>query len=367
MKDRRTGASRGWTSLRPAGLGVFIVLVAAGLFATVPGTLADIRAYATAPACPGGTQADSCTTAVPATVKATQDVPHGKSVRYWLLFTERGADTTRRVRMSGTAPVYDTVRAGDGVTMTYWRHEIRSVTFHGATQDTWASPVDSWRLPVVLGLFLLPFGLGVLGSGLWYRSRYRSAAHLSPWQLSVGLVAGGALGCAGALAGAVGDGVGDAFALTAVGVPPAAGLAVLHAWWLARRAGRADDTSGIVPVPPAQKQCLRASVHGDVPYSVAGFDHLVVGDGRPAATPDPDGRVARKPLPGTLTVRGLRSLRPGDPEGWLKIYKHDCVVIECRDGEHLVRIGVARRDAPLVLGALATAPTTAPAAEPTAS
>ncbi|MFB8775604.1 hypothetical protein VSS16_23160 [Streptomyces broussonetiae] len=95
-------------------------------------------------------------------------------------------------------------------------------------------------------------------------------------------------------------------------------------------------------------------MHGDVPYSVAGFDHLVVGDGRPAATPDPDGRVARRALPRTLVVRHVRPLRYGDPEDWKLVFRYeDGVVIECRDGDRAVFVTTARHDAPLILGALA--------------
>jgi hypothetical protein len=146
--------------------------------------------------------------------------------------------------------------------------------------------------------------------------------------------------------------------ITAVGIPPVAGLAAVCAWWLLRRATRAADTSGIVPVPPTGKQCLRAIVRGNVPYSLDGFDHLVVGDGRPATTPDPDGRLVRRALPETLTVQRIRPLRPDDHIAWYRTLKYDGVVIECRDGDRTVLIATGRRDAPPILGALVTTPTT---------
>ncbi|WP_181727453.1 hypothetical protein [Streptomyces sp. PT12] len=40
-------------------------------------------------------------------------------------------------------------------------------------------------------------------------------------------------------------------------------------------------------------------------------------------------------------------------------YRHDGVVIECRDGDRPVLVATRRRDAPLVLGALEDAPMSA--------
>jgi hypothetical protein len=122
---------------------------------------------------------------------------------------------------------------------------------------------------------------------------------------------------------------------------------------------RAADVRDVVAVRPERRRCVRASVHGDVPYSVFGFGYLVVGDGPPAATPDPAGRAALRPLPSSLRVVGVRSLRPDDPEEWPGTYKYDGVVVECRDGEVPVLVGTARREASLVLGALTAAPTAA--------
>ncbi|MEU1801224.1 hypothetical protein [Streptomyces sp. NPDC019937] len=351
MTDRAPRAPRAWEWLLPAGFGLLCVLVSAGLFAIVPGTLADERAYATAPACPGGTRSDACTVTVPATVKGTEDQPSGKSVRYWLLVTERGTDVVRRVRMAGSEPVYDSVRAGDEVTLTYWRGEIRTVTFGAAAQDTHASPAHGWRLPVAFGLLALPFGIAMLLAG--WAHRYRPfPAHTAPWPLTVGVLGSAFLGGAGFLGGMVGGEVRDAFLITAAGTPPSVGLAALYAWWLRRRTARAADTSDIVPLPATEPRCVRASVHGDVPYSGGGCDHVVVGDGRPAATPDPTGHFARRTLPETLAVRGVRGLGPDDPAGWYTLYKYDGVVIECRDGDRPVLVATGRRDAPWILGAL---------------
>ncbi len=365
--SRESGARRGWRFLLPVGVGLVLLLLSAGLFATVPGELAERNAYATAPPCPTGSRSDACTTTVPATVNGTEDEPSGKTVHHWLLVTERGTDTerrARRVRMDGSEPVYDSVRAGDEVELTYWRGEIRTVRFRAAAQETWESPEGNWRFPLGAGLFLLPFALMVWWLVWWHRCRYTSTTYNRLWQLTVAVVTGTVVSCVGILGSMVGRDVPNALLITAAAVLPAAGLGALCAWCQQRRTNRAAATvSSIVPVPPTDKRCMRAAVLGDVPYSVDGFDHLVVGDGRPATTPDPDGRVARRTLPETLVVQHVRALRPDDPQFWKQAFKYDAAVIECRDGEHTVLIAIARRGAPLALGALvkpsSSSPTTA--------
>ncbi len=365
MTDQVPRARRAWEWRLPAGFGLLCLLLSAGLFATVPGALADKRAYAAAPACPGGTRSDACTVTVPATVEGTEDESSGKSVHYWLLATERGSDAVRRVRMAGSRPVYDAVRAGDEVTLTYWRGEIRTVRFGAAAQETHASPTDDWRLPTAFGLLALPFGLAMLLTGLVHRYRRPFAMWTTSWPLTMGLVTSILLSCIGPLGAMVGGGVQDAFLITAAGIPPAVGLAALYAWWFRRRTVRAADTSDIVALPATERQCVRASVHGDVPYSGGGCDHVVIGDGRPAVTPDPTGRFALRTLPETLTVRRVRGLRPDDPADWYGIYKYDGVVIECRDGDRPVLVVTGRRDVPWILGALVR-PTPSPGPLPEA-
>ncbi|MCF6524239.1 hypothetical protein [Streptomyces sp. JJ36] len=362
MADRRRKALPAWKSLVPAGIGVLLLLGSGVLFLVARDDLADERAYRAASACPAGTHADACTNSVPATVEATETQPYGKGVRYWLHFTERGDDSVQRIRMADADPVYERLSAGDEITVTYWRGEIRRVGLGGVVQETKASVVDDWRISLGAGLALVSLGLGMLWTSWWQHNRYPSAPYADAWQLSVGFLTGMAHGGVGFFAALAGDDVPEVLLIALAGVPPVGCLAVLLAWWLRRRARRVADTSGIVPVPPDGRRVVRAGVHGDVPYSVAGFGHLVLGDGRPAATPDPDGRIACRTLPETLTVRDVRALQPGDPDGWMGAYNHDCVVVECRDGDRTVLVGTRRRDAPAVLGALLPACPGAPSA-----
>ncbi|HEX5567076.1 MAG TPA: hypothetical protein VFY14_09175, partial [Streptomyces sp.] len=307
MTDRTAGASGGWKPLLPVGFGLLLVLLSAGLLATVPGELADVRAYAAAPACPDdGTRPDTCRARVPATVEGTEAKNVGRSARYWILLAEQGSDTVLRVRMDGWEPVYDAVRTGDEVTLVYWRGGIRAVEFGAAVQETEASPVGGWRLPLGSGLLTLPFGIGALWTGWWSR-HHRSSTELShPWRPAALWGTCVLVGGVGFAAGMAAGSVPGALLVTAAGVPPAAGLSLLWARRLRRRAEKAEDTSDIVATPVEGKQLLRATVRGDVPYSVEGFDCLVVGDGRPAATPDPTGVFARRELPGTLAVERVR-------------------------------------------------------------
>ncbi|WP_236239403.1 hypothetical protein [Streptomyces sp. CC228A] len=332
--------------------GLLLVLVAGVLFVVVSDVLADQRAYVAAPACPGGTRGDSCTTTVPATVVGREDVSSGRRVHRWLRLTEQGSHVVQRVRMAGRSPVYGAVSAGDEVEVTYWRGEIHTVRFGAAAQVSWASPANAWRFPMGFALMLLPWGLSMLWAGWWFPRRSAAAASMAPWQVSVGFAGGATLGCVGFVASMTAGGAPDALLVTAVGMVPSAIVGGLFAWWLLRREKHAADTSGILPVLPTERRCVDAAVYGDVSYSVDGFDHLVVGDGPLSATPDPAGRVARRALPETLTVQRLRSLRPQDPAGWYSVYGHDGVVIECRDGDHTVLIATRRRHAPVILGAL---------------
>ncbi|WP_194117725.1 hypothetical protein [Streptomyces hoynatensis] len=350
----RPGSPSPWWG---AGLGLLLLLAAAWAFALLPGRLADRDAYASAAPCPAAAPSAECLGTSPATVAGTEDDPHGKSVRYWLLFTEPGTDTVRRVRMTGDNVVYDAVRPGDEVTLTRWRGEVRAVRFGEAVQETAAAPSDDWRLPLGIGLGLLPFGLLVCGLAgwSWYRRRHGPPGPADARWVTVGSAAGAVESCVGVPAGMGSADVGQACVVMAAAVPFAVAVGLAAGWWLRRRTRAAADVGGLVPVTPTERRNVPATVYGEVPYSVDGYGYLVVGDGPVAATPDPQGGFAARPLPGTLTVRRARALEPGDPASWAGTYRFDAIVLECGDGERPVRVVCRRRDAPLLLGALTAA------------
>ncbi|MCT7354172.1 hypothetical protein N4P33_18720 [Streptomyces sp. 15-116A] len=328
----------------PAWLGLVVLAVSAWMFVTVHGRLGEERAYDAARL-----------TSVPATVEARVDEHRSRTVRHWLHVSEQGSGTSLRLRMSdyGSDALYESVRPGDRVTLVYWRGEARAVTFDGLTQQTHASPRGDWRLPMGIGQGLVPLGVLLFWTAWWNRHRYPTARARH-------IVNAGAVWVAGILAGtfaffacAAGDSVTDVLLVAVCGIPPSAALGALFARLMRRRLRKADDTSDIVPRVPTARVTVRVGIHGDVPYSRAGYGLLVLGDGPPAATADPAGRVARVTLPDTLTVERVRGWRLGeDPDAWPGTYKFNGVVIECRDGERDVLIATRRRDAPLILGAL---------------
>ncbi len=350
---------RTWQWAVPVALGLILVLLSARLFATVPVRQAEQRAYTTASACPAGTadtRADDCTTRVPAAVerKEHRATPKGGG-KNWLHLVERGANDGRRVRMDDVGgPVYESVAPGDRVTVTYWRGEIRSVQAGDLSEATRATPVDGWRTPLGAALALLPVALMLLHTGWFYRYRYDPAVlrHRYMWGVSTAFLAAVLLGAWAFLASGIGDGVPGVLLAAAVGAPPCAALG-FFTWTVWRRLLKANDTSDIVPRVPAGRRVLSADVRGNVPYSVDGHGCLVVGDGRPATSPDPTGRYALEEVPETLTVQGVRGFRLGeDPDGWFQKYRYTGVAMECRDGDETVLIATKRRDAPVVLGAL---------------
>ncbi|WP_329130973.1 hypothetical protein [Streptomyces sp. NBC_00670] len=359
MAGTASGTPRDWGTRARYGFGVLLLLLSAGMFALVPGKIADKDAYLSAPACPAGARSADCRAAVGASVEEKVEVHDGKTPDYYLVVTSPGPGGERRLHMDGHAPVYDAVRAGDTVTLTSWHGAIRSVRSGNAVQDTRLSPVDDWQIPLGVGLAVLPLGLVMLWSAWGFR-RYRARGNRSwPWLLVGAWVTATVLCPVGFFAGAAGGDVPHALLITAVGVLPAAAVGGLFVAWTRRRLRRAADVRDIVPMVPVRRKCVRASVRGDVAdgmAGVAGLGYLLVGDGRPAVTPDPSGRYGLVPLAPSLVVQRVRSFRPDDPAGWSSVYKVNGIVIECRNGDERVLVATRRRDASLVLGALVAAP-----------
>lgn len=337
-------------------VGLAVVLVAVGLLFVVWRAVAERDAYRAAEPC--GVRAEQeCVRLTSATVRGTHDQAMGRGVRYWLRYTPGGPSSgEERVRMDGTSPVYEAVRAGDTVTLVHWRGEVASVRLGEATQETHGSPARGWRMPLAVALVLLLPGAAFVWCALWYRRRAaappRETVALLPLTVLLSSALLGPLGLLGALSGAD---VGAALRFTALCAPPVVALSALLAWYFRRRSRKAADTSDLTPVTPRGRRLLGAQVHGPVPYSRDGYGLLIVGDGPPVATLDPHGKVARSPLPPSLTVERVRSFESSDPRGWLERYRYDGVVLVCRDGDAEVLIGTARRDAPLVWGALLAA------------
>ncbi|MBB1244541.1 hypothetical protein GL263_13340 [Streptomyces durbertensis] len=254
--------------------------------------------------------------------------------------------TTHLVEMLGRHPVFDAVSPGDRVTMTVWREQVRRVDFGGLRQETTATPTGAYRLPAAAGLSTLVGCLGFLWAAWWWARRNAESPEREPRQVTVVVLA--ALAGAGIafVAPLVTGDMRTALLVAAVAELPVAGVATLLVRHHRRHAGR---SFGAAPLPPRDERCFPGGVLGDVPYAVPGYDHLVAGPGFLAATPDPTGRVARRPLPGTLVVERVRLPHRGDPGGVPAPGSH---VVQCRDGETPVYIVTDRADVPWVLGAL---------------
>ncbi|MFD5027524.1 hypothetical protein [Streptomyces sp. NPDC058373] len=336
--------------------GIAAVLVAVGLLFVVRGAVVERDAYRAAQPCGVRTVPD-CVRLTRATVEGTHDQAMGRGVRHWLRHTKSGsAAGEERVRMDGTSPVYDRVRAGDTVTLVHWRGEVASVRLGEVAQEAHGSPEHGWRMPLAVALLLLLPGAAFVWFALWYRRHAaappRETVVFLPMTVLLSGILLGSLSLFGAMGGAD---VGEALRFTALSAPPVVAVSALATWFFRRRSRKAADTGDVAPITPDGRQLLGAQVHGDVPYSRDGYGLLVVGDGPLIATPDPDGKVALSPLPATLTVERVRGIESSDPRGWLERYRYDGVVLVCRDGDEEVLIGTARRDAPLVWGALRAA------------
>lgn len=338
--------------------GLAAMLVAVGLLFVVRGAVVERDAYRAAEPCGVRSVTDDCVKLTRATVQGTDDQAIGRGVRHWLRYTAGPSATEERVRMDGSSPVHDTVRAGDTVTLVHWRGELASVRLGDVAQETHDSPARGWRMPLAVALVLLLPGAAFTWFALWYRRHAAAPPRETVVFLPMTVLLSGTLLGALSLFGALGAAdVGEALRFLAAAAPPVVLVSALTTWFFRRRSRKAADTSGLVPITPDGRRCLGAQVHGPVPYSRDGYGVLVVGDGPPTATPDPHGKVALSPLPPTLTVERVRGIESSDPRGWLERYRYDGVVLVCRDGGEQVLIGTSRREAPLVWGALLAAGT----------
>ncbi|MCX5387706.1 hypothetical protein [Streptomyces sp. NBC_00083] len=342
--------------LGPAVIGVAF-LIAAGwlLLATVPGALDMERAFTAAADCPAAGISTECRHTVGAPVTSVAADHKHRSTDYWLGLgrparpqrPERPDVVPPRVKMDGRVPVFAAVHPGSALQLTYWRGQIRYVDYHGLRQYTAADPRGGYRLPFAAALVLLSVGGACLRTA--YRRARRHAgeppAH-EPWRLTVPLASVLLICCFAFATPWVTSGVPTALLLAAVGaVPVLAGAA----WLTRRRHHRTTDTIRVAPLSPLADECFPGRVLGEVPYSHEGFGYLVAGPGLLAATPDPSGRIARRPVPRTLVAVRVRPPYWTDPGPRPAPGAH---VVECRDGPTPVYVVTHHAYVPRVLGAL---------------
>ncbi|MEU3370804.1 hypothetical protein ABZ734_10065 [Streptomyces sp. NPDC006660] len=365
-----TNALRGRSAaLVPAVAGLALALVAAWLlFATVPRALDDERAFTTAPACSPAAVSRECRHTVTAAVTRAAAGHKHRSTYYWLGLRRvpreslalpgrlksgplgsapPAASPPPRLTMDGPAPVFAAVRPGATLQLTYWRGDIRYVDYQGMRQYTEADPRGGHRLPFVATLALGSVGAACLRTAYcWARRTNGPPAH-EPWRFRVPLAAVLLISCFALGTPWVTSGVTIALLLTAAGAVPVLGVAAR----LSRRHHRrTTDTIEVNPQVPAAEVCFPGAVRGEVPYSQPEFGYLVAGPGLLAATSDPAGRVARRPVPRTLTALRVR------PPYWTDPGPRPAPgsqVVECRDGATPVYVVTEPAYVAQVLGALA--------------
>ncbi|WP_344114785.1 hypothetical protein [Streptomyces blastmyceticus] len=215
-------------------LGLGLAVVAAYLLGvTVPGKRADAWAFATAAACLPDEPSTECRKSVPATVEKAETVSEGRTRHHWLTLAERGGGSYR-VDMSRSSSVFGAVSPGDRVTMTSWRGKVRYVDFRNMRQDAADRPKEAYRLPLGIGLALLPLS----GMLLWFAHglfrRTSGAPAFSLWRISVAVASGICLALIAFFAPLATDTVSTALLLSAVAAFPVA----LGGLWLIKRQRR---------------------------------------------------------------------------------------------------------------------------------
>lgn len=348
-QDRRGAV---WTLAWAIAFGIAACVLLLGL---VPHLLAEQRDFEAATACPAGAASPSpdCERPVAAVVKKTWTEHENKKTKDWIRLTQSDDGSSHTIRMRGEEwekrPVFRAVKAGDQVTTWYWRGQVRFIEFKGVRQYTHEDPRGDYRLPGGIGMALAPFSLMLFWCAYWLGRRGAVSPLRSPWQITVPMVAGFWIMCVGGVSVAFSAGMADALWFTALGsVPGLLAAAVWATMKLRADRRRGTDTIEVTPRVPDREEHFPGFIIGDVPYSMAGFDHLVAGPGYLASTPDPTGRIARRTVPRTLVVERVRPPYRSDPGG-----DHTgCWIAECRDGETRVLIAVEDMNMPWILGAL---------------
>jgi hypothetical protein len=232
-----------------------VVAVGALFLASLPSTFGEARRYDAADVCAGdGGEPPRCRELVPAVVERRYSTNGGKGGDDHVLELRVGETATfgplrhpKRVEIEDTvgdpvdddraAPVYDALREGDRVEVTYWGRQLTRVTKPGVgSVETIASP--TFDVGVTLGLGPLLPVLGAFGwwgaldlrrrSGSWRRKAAFAERRSVPAYLGIGAVFGISLFVV-AIQGSAGTDVGlivVAWVLGAIGGAALAGTLV---------------------------------------------------------------------------------------------------------------------------------------------
>ncbi|MEU1282053.1 hypothetical protein [Streptomyces sp. NPDC005805] len=339
--------------------GILALVLTAAVVVLLAGPLRDATAerdaYRAAPPCPATSTSNAsdasdasdaeCMREWPAVVAGTERVTRGRTTHRLLTYTIAGR--THQVRMTGTGPVFDAVARGDRVGVVYWRGEPRTVVFGDLRQDTRAAPTRGPAAVLSIALFLAVLAAAFGWGAYWLAFRSHRSPALSPAQIAVPLGASVILAVFAAIVPQLTESVPVVLASVAAG---AVVIGVPSALLVRARTRRGTDSVTVRPRRPRGERCVPVSVRGAVPYSLFGYDHLVIGpDGPVAVSTDPTGRIARWPVPPTLEYLRTRPpyrTDPGPPP------RSTDRVVECRDGAVPVLLVADRADVPWIVGSL---------------
>ncbi|MFH8880359.1 hypothetical protein [Streptomyces californicus] len=179
----------------PAVVGSVMVLVAAVLFALLPGKLSEARDFQAARPCAeiGGSAVENgdCLATWPATVLATEARPRGKGVAHRVTLDQGDEDLPPfRVRLRGEGPVWEKLAPGDQVTVATWRGAAVWVEAGNERQDATERPGLGAVVRLAAGLALLIVGSVLLRASGWaHRRRAVRAPAVRTRQITVPMAA----------------------------------------------------------------------------------------------------------------------------------------------------------------------------------
>ncbi|MFD3792385.1 hypothetical protein [Streptomyces cyaneofuscatus] len=175
-------------------VGSVLVLVAAVLFALLPGALSEARDFRAARPCTeiGGSAVENgdCLSEWPATVVSTETGRKKKAVTYWITLDLGAAEQPFRIRMRSDGPVGEKLAPGDAVTVSSWRDAVWAVGLGELRQDTTSKPGHAPTVQLAVGLALLIVGAVLLrGAGRLHRLRATRAPAVRASQILVPMAA----------------------------------------------------------------------------------------------------------------------------------------------------------------------------------
>ncbi|MGW6399235.1 hypothetical protein [Streptomyces sp. NPDC055134] len=213
--------------------------------------------------------------------------------------------------------LYGRARAGEPVTLFWWRGSVRMIQAGKDTGDdrsvvrTNHYPGRLFAAPAALTSALWGLGLGPLWAAMWLLLRGRRNPLTMAWQWLAPVLALATAGGIGALVALIEPRpravvLAVAVAAVALLVPALVWLR----WWTRTRLPRKCD---VEPVEPVEMHPVDGAVSGTGAWKLAIKSPLYVGPDVIGTTPDPAAKVALKPLPGPLRVITVRPPYRSDP------------------------------------------------------